>query len=128
MGHAMAHRDSPPPAEQRRARIAAYRPGDQTGRLRSASGGIRQLSRAAGWPLLRGCTHRPAGGSNAKETSMTLTLVPSVLEAAQALGPIISEHADEAERERRLSREVVDALARAGLLSMCAPTSLGGLE
>jgi alkylation response protein AidB-like acyl-CoA dehydrogenase len=59
---------------------------------------------------------------------MTLTLVPSIAEAAQALGPIIKEHADEAERERRLSAEVVDALAGAGLLSLCAPTSLGGLE
>jgi alkylation response protein AidB-like acyl-CoA dehydrogenase len=59
---------------------------------------------------------------------MTLTLVPSVVEAAQALGPLISEHADETERERRLSREVVDALAEAGLLSLCAPTSLGGVE
>jgi hypothetical protein len=56
---------------------------------------------------------------------MTLTLVPSVLKAAQALGPIIRELASDTERERRLSAEVVDALAEAGLLSLCAPTFAG---
>jgi indole-3-acetate monooxygenase len=59
---------------------------------------------------------------------MTLTLAPTIVEAAEALGPIIRAHADEAERERRLSKEVVDALSEAGLLRLCVPTSLGGLE
>ena len=34
----------------------------------------------------------------------------------------------EAERERRLSRPVLDALYETGLLRMCTPRSLGGLE
>jgi alkylation response protein AidB-like acyl-CoA dehydrogenase len=41
---------------------------------------------------------------------------------------VIREHADEAERERRLSPPVLAALYDAGLLRMCTPRSLGGLE
>jgi alkylation response protein AidB-like acyl-CoA dehydrogenase len=41
---------------------------------------------------------------------------------------VIREHADEAERERRLSPPVLAALQDAGLLRMCTPRSLGGLE
>src|SRR4051794_26384896 len=59
---------------------------------------------------------------------MKLSMDIALVEAAEALGPVIREHADEAERERRLSKPVVDGLKRAGLLRMCAPTSLGGLE
>src|SRR5688572_7795343 len=59
---------------------------------------------------------------------MKLDVDTALVEAARALGPIIREHADEAERQRRLSRPVVDALAEAGLLRMYVPKSLGGLE
>jgi len=52
----------------------------------------------------------------------------TLLEAARRIAPVIREHADEAERERRLSPPVLAALHDAGLLRMCTPRSLGGLE
>ena len=52
----------------------------------------------------------------------------SLIEAARQIAPVIREHSDEAERERRLSRPVLDALHEAGLLRMFTPRSLGGLE
>jgi alkylation response protein AidB-like acyl-CoA dehydrogenase len=51
-----------------------------------------------------------------------------LLNVVRALEPIIRQHADEAERNRRLSQPVVDALARAGLFRMWVPKTLGGLE
>lgn len=47
---------------------------------------------------------------------------------ATALGPVIREHAADAERERRLSRPVVEALTKSGLTNMFLPKALGGLE
>src|SRR6187455_1679309 len=47
---------------------------------------------------------------------------------ARELGPLIREHAPEAERERRLSKPVFDALNRSGITKMFLPESLGGLE
>ena len=52
----------------------------------------------------------------------------SLLHAAREVAPIIREHRDEAERERRLSAPVLNALKEAGLLRMTTPRSLGGLE
>jgi alkylation response protein AidB-like acyl-CoA dehydrogenase len=52
----------------------------------------------------------------------------SLVEAARQLAPVIREHAQEAEQERRLSRPVLAALRGAGLLRMFVPRSLGGLE
>jgi alkylation response protein AidB-like acyl-CoA dehydrogenase len=52
----------------------------------------------------------------------------SLIEAARRIGPIIRGHNAEAERERRLSRPVLDALYETGLLRMFTPRSLGGLE
>ena len=52
----------------------------------------------------------------------------SLIDAARQIAPIIDKHSEEAERERRLSRPVLDALSDAGLLRMFTPTSLGGLE
>lgn len=51
-----------------------------------------------------------------------------LLEAVRKLGPLIREHADEAERNRRLSRPVIDAMASAGLFRLYAPQSIGGFE
>jgi alkylation response protein AidB-like acyl-CoA dehydrogenase len=51
-----------------------------------------------------------------------------LLAVARDLGPLIREHAGEAERERRLSREVIGALVEAGLFRLLLPRSLGGLE
>jgi indole-3-acetate monooxygenase len=51
-----------------------------------------------------------------------------LLSAARALEPLIRAHADEAERNRRLSPVVVTALAEAGIFRMYTPRLLGGLE
>jgi indole-3-acetate monooxygenase len=52
----------------------------------------------------------------------------SLIETAKAIAPIVAKHSEEGERERRLSRPVLDALREAGLLRMMTPRSLGGLE
>jgi len=52
----------------------------------------------------------------------------SLLDAARQIAPLIREYSQEAERERRLSRPVLEALRETGLLRMTAPRSLGGLE
>jgi indole-3-acetate monooxygenase len=51
-----------------------------------------------------------------------------LLEAARRIAPIIREHNDASERERRLAPPVLAALHEAGLLRMCTPRSLGGVE
>lgn len=52
----------------------------------------------------------------------------TLMDAARAIAPIIEEHREEAERERRLSKPALDALRESGLLRMATPKSLGGLE
>lgn len=52
----------------------------------------------------------------------------TLLAAARALGPIITEHVDETERQRRLARPVVDALRDAGLFRLFTPRAFGGHE
>ena len=52
----------------------------------------------------------------------------SILAAARALGPIVREHAEVAERERRLAHDVIDAMRGAGLFRLFTPRALGGLE
>jgi indole-3-acetate monooxygenase len=52
----------------------------------------------------------------------------SLIEAAREIAPIVRRHSAEAERERRLSQPVLDALRETGLLRMATPRSLGGLE
>ncbi len=51
-----------------------------------------------------------------------------LVERARALAPLIREHADEAERDRRLPKAVVDAMAAEGLFRLAAPRAVGGLE
>jgi alkylation response protein AidB-like acyl-CoA dehydrogenase len=58
------------------------------------------------------------------KTNADITLI----EAARRIAPVIRAHHEEAERERRLSRPVLDALYETGLLRMFTPRSLGGLE
>ena len=53
---------------------------------------------------------------------------PSPLDAAVALAPRIRAAAAETERQRRLSPELVHALAAAGVFRMCVPRALGGGE
>ena len=52
----------------------------------------------------------------------------SLIEAARGIAPIVRKHSEEAERERRLSQPVLDALRETGLLRMSTPRSLRGLE
>ncbi len=52
----------------------------------------------------------------------------ALIEAARQIAPLIEEHNEEAERERRLSQPVLAALFETGLMGMCTPRSLGGLE
>lgn len=51
-----------------------------------------------------------------------------LIEAAAALAPIASEHADESERGRTLAPAVAEALAASPLPSMLVPAALGGGE
>jgi hypothetical protein len=46
--------------------------------------------------------------------------------AVRDLAPLIAKYADEAERERRLARPVVDALIDAGVFRLLVPPALGG--
>jgi alkylation response protein AidB-like acyl-CoA dehydrogenase len=48
----------------------------------------------------------------------------SLIDAAREIAPIIRKHSEEAERERRLSRPVLEALRETGLLRMTTPRSL----
>jgi alkylation response protein AidB-like acyl-CoA dehydrogenase len=52
----------------------------------------------------------------------------SLIDTAREIAPIIQKYNPEAERERRLSRPVLNALRETGLLRMSTPRSLGGLE
>ena len=62
----------------------------------------------------------PATGGGAADESL--------LARARSLEPIIRQHADATERERRLARPVLQAMREAGLFRMFTPRALGGLE
>jgi alkylation response protein AidB-like acyl-CoA dehydrogenase len=51
-----------------------------------------------------------------------------VIEAVAALGPLISGHAERAERGRRLAPEVLEALDSAGVFRLTAPRAQGGAQ
>lgn len=59
---------------------------------------------------------------------MNLEVDTSLIDAAREIAPIIEKHSEEAERERRLSGPVLDALRETGLTRMTTPRTLGGLE
>ena len=59
---------------------------------------------------------------------MKMHVDTALIDAARHILPVIRDHNEEAERERRLSRSVLNALTNAGLLRMWTPRSLGGLE
>lgn len=59
---------------------------------------------------------------------MRLDIDTSLINAAREITPIIREHNEQAERERRLARPVLEAMRETGLLRMATPRSLGGLE
>lgn len=51
-----------------------------------------------------------------------------LIASARALAPLLAEHAAEAERQRRPSDAVIDALRRSGIFRMMVPRRYGGLE
>jgi alkylation response protein AidB-like acyl-CoA dehydrogenase len=59
---------------------------------------------------------------------MKMHVDTALIDATRHILPVLREHNPEAERERRLSKPVLDALTQAGLLRMLTPRSLGGLE
>lgn len=67
--------------------------------------------------------------SDTKSKTTRQTVTPSELVgAASAIAPLIAEHADAAERERRVPAPLVDALAAAGIFHMFVPRRFGGAE
>jgi alkylation response protein AidB-like acyl-CoA dehydrogenase len=54
--------------------------------------------------------------------------MPDVMAAAVGVAAIVRARADEAEAQRRLPAETVDALVTAGLMRMCVPAAYGGPE
>jgi alkylation response protein AidB-like acyl-CoA dehydrogenase len=57
-----------------------------------------------------------------------LAVDTSLLARATALAPIIREHADITERDRRLASPVLQAMREVGLFRLFTPRSLGGFE
>ena len=63
-------------------------------------------------------------------TTSSTTIAPtvaSVLARATALGPTISDRADEIERARRVPADLIDALVADGFFRVLRPVSCGGL-
>lgn len=54
--------------------------------------------------------------------------VEDILDRVEELEPLIRKHAGEAERERKLSSPVAEALKQAGLFHLFRPRALGGLQ
>jgi indole-3-acetate monooxygenase len=55
-------------------------------------------------------------------------VIQALLQAVERIRPIIAEHAENAEAERRLSDVVYEAMHQAGLFRIHAPKAHGGLE
>ncbi|HET9705847.1 MAG TPA: acyl-CoA dehydrogenase family protein [Vicinamibacterales bacterium] len=70
----------------------------------------------------------PAAPSHLSHTSVESEIDESLVARARALAPIIRQHAETTERERRLARPVLQAMRDAGLFRMFTPRTLGGLE
>ena len=71
-----------------------------------------------------GAERRPLTGA----TPAVSVIDERLVEHARELAPLVRQHADQAERERRLAKPVVDALLESGLELMFTPRALGGLE
>ena len=76
-------------------------------------------------PLLTDSTPAVSSAAPPMESS---ELADQLLERARSIGPMLREHSEVAERERRLPKAVLDTLAEAGFQRMLVPRSLGGLE
>jgi alkylation response protein AidB-like acyl-CoA dehydrogenase len=65
---------------------------------------------------------------NASPATAGIAADESLIARARALEPIVRQHAETTERERRLARPVFEAMRDAGLFRMFTPRALGGLE
>jgi indole-3-acetate monooxygenase len=54
--------------------------------------------------------------------------VSSLLDVVHQIEPVIREHAEDAERDRRLSEAVAEAMRESGLFRLWRPKAFGGLE
>jgi indole-3-acetate monooxygenase len=63
-----------------------------------------------------------------REVDMNTIVDLEPLEAVRTVGPLIRDHAEQAERERRVAATVIEAMKVAGLFRLLTPRSLGGLE
>ncbi len=61
-------------------------------------------------------------------TPATSTMEKNLIQVARELGPVISQHIDEEENNRRISQPVLQTLREAGFLRLFLPKSLGGIE
>jgi len=59
---------------------------------------------------------------------MAISTNEALLDAVARIGPVIREHAEEAERGRRLAAPAMDAMREVGLFRMLLPRSLAGME
>ena len=57
-----------------------------------------------------------------------MATVDALLDRVKEMAPTLCRYTEEAEKARRLSRPVVDAMLKAGLYSMARPKAFGGLE
>src|SRR6516164_2758174 len=75
--------------------------------------------------LALGKAWEPKEARSDREDAMQIHGDTTLVEAARRIAPVIQEHNQEAERERRLSPPVLAALHEAGLLRMCTPRVSG---
>jgi indole-3-acetate monooxygenase len=71
---------------------------------------------------------KPASAEAASFPHPSIAADETVLAAARRVGPIIVEHINATERERRLAPPVVEALRAAGLFRLFTPRAFGGAE
>jgi alkylation response protein AidB-like acyl-CoA dehydrogenase len=69
-----------------------------------------------------------ASGQYERGAPAPVPAAAAVVDAARSLGASIRERSAEIEAQRRLPRDVVDALADAGCFRLCVPRVLGGVE
>jgi len=70
----------------------------------------------------------PAEPSHVSHPTGDVGIDESLVARARALEPIIRQHVETTERERRLARPVLQAMREAGLFRMFTPRALGGWE
>jgi indole-3-acetate monooxygenase len=73
-------------------------------------------------------TQTPATAATSTESTRDRPSADELVARAHGLAPIIREHAESTEKQRRVAKPVFEALAKAGFHGLFAPRSLGGLE